>query len=106
MRGFGSSSSSPAKKPQTRHTQEPRAQTTLEDLSWHCPHPTPCLEMQTGLKAQVLTLRELLCSFQSCFICCKMGASITCCETSCPRTFHLPCAPDGECVTQYFGTYR
>uniref|UniRef100_A0A8C3Y3N8 PHD finger protein 7-like n=1 Tax=Catharus ustulatus TaxID=91951 RepID=A0A8C3Y3N8_CATUS len=54
----------------------------------------------------ILTLRGLLCSFQSCFICCKMGASITCCETSCPRTFHLPCAPDGECITQYFGTYR
>ncbi|NXO64716.1 G2E3 ligase, partial [Phainopepla nitens] len=43
---------------------------------------------------------------KSCFICCKMGASITCCETGCHRTFHLPCAPDGECVTQYFGTYR
>ncbi|XP_048167218.1 PHD finger protein 7-like [Corvus hawaiiensis] len=35
-----------------------------------------------------------------------MGASITCCETGCDRTFHLPCAPDGECVTQYFGAYR
>uniref|UniRef100_A0A8C9NGZ5 G2/M phase-specific E3 ubiquitin-protein ligase n=1 Tax=Serinus canaria TaxID=9135 RepID=A0A8C9NGZ5_SERCA len=48
----------------------------------------------------------LLCSFQSCFICCKMGATITCCETGCDRTFHLPCAPDGQCVTQYFGAYR
>ncbi|NXR16731.1 G2E3 ligase, partial [Cinclus mexicanus] len=43
---------------------------------------------------------------KSCFVCCKMGASITCCETGCDRTFHLPCAPDGECVTQYFGVYR
>ncbi|NWX28607.1 PHF7 protein, partial [Notiomystis cincta] len=56
--------------------------------------------------ALTLTLRELLCSFQSCFICYKMGASITCCETGCNRTFHLPCAPDGHCVTQYFGAYR
>ncbi|NWU46204.1 G2E3 ligase, partial [Hylia prasina] len=43
---------------------------------------------------------------QSCFICYKMGASITCCQTGCDRTFHLPCAPDGQCVTQYFGAYR
>uniref|UniRef100_A0A8C0V7H2 PHD-type domain-containing protein n=1 Tax=Cyanistes caeruleus TaxID=156563 RepID=A0A8C0V7H2_CYACU len=39
----------------------------------------------------------------SCVICYKMGASITCCHTGCDRTFHLPCAPDGGCVTQYFG---
>uniref|UniRef100_A0A8U7NR83 Uncharacterized protein n=1 Tax=Corvus moneduloides TaxID=1196302 RepID=A0A8U7NR83_CORMO len=49
---------------------------------------------------------KLRCSFQSCFICYKMGASITCSERGCDRTFHLPCAPDGECVTQYFGAYR
>uniref|UniRef100_A0A8U7NQW0 Uncharacterized protein n=1 Tax=Corvus moneduloides TaxID=1196302 RepID=A0A8U7NQW0_CORMO len=47
-----------------------------------------------------------LLAFSSCFICYKMGASITCSETGCDRTFHLPCAPDGECVTQYFGAYR
>ncbi|NXY20478.1 PHF7 protein, partial [Atrichornis clamosus] len=40
-----------------------------------------------------------------CFICYKMGASITCSEEGCDRSFHLPCAPDGECVTQYFGAY-
>ncbi|XP_054133215.1 PHD finger protein 7-like, partial [Melozone crissalis] len=43
---------------------------------------------------------------KTCFICCKMGATITCCQTGCDRTFHLPCAPDGQCVTQYFGAYR
>ncbi|NXR94646.1 G2E3 ligase, partial [Hypocryptadius cinnamomeus] len=43
---------------------------------------------------------------KSCFICCKMGATITCCQMGCDRTFHLPCAPDGQCVTQYFGAYR
>ncbi|NWS85149.1 PHF7 protein, partial [Toxostoma redivivum] len=43
---------------------------------------------------------------KSCFICCKMGATITCCKMSCHRTFHLPCAPHGQCVTQYFGAYR
>ncbi|NWV53629.1 G2E3 ligase, partial [Daphoenositta chrysoptera] len=43
---------------------------------------------------------------KSCFVCNKMGASITCSETGCDRTFHLPCAPNGQCVTQYCGTYR
>ncbi|NXR72794.1 G2E3 ligase, partial [Pycnonotus jocosus] len=43
---------------------------------------------------------------KSCFICYKMGASITCCQTGCDRSFHLPCAPNGQCVTQYFGAYR
>ncbi|XP_053805549.1 PHD finger protein 7-like isoform X1 [Vidua chalybeata] len=43
---------------------------------------------------------------KSCFVCSNMGATITCCETGCDRTFHLPCAPDGQCVTQYFGAYR
>ncbi|KAL2302715.1 hypothetical protein Nmel_010161 [Mimus melanotis] len=61
---------------------------------------------KTGHKAPVLTLKGMLCSFQSCFICCKMGATITCCEMGCHRTFHLPCAPHGQCVTQYFGAYR
>uniref|UniRef100_H0ZMF8 RING-type domain-containing protein n=1 Tax=Taeniopygia guttata TaxID=59729 RepID=H0ZMF8_TAEGU len=63
-------------------------------------------QIQTGHKAPALTHTGLLCSFQSCFICCKMGASITCCGTGCDRTFHLPCAPHGQCVTQYFGAYR
>ncbi|NWV75989.1 G2E3 ligase, partial [Dasyornis broadbenti] len=40
------------------------------------------------------------------FICHKMGASFTCSHLGCDHTFHLPCAPEGECVTQYFGAYR
>ncbi|NXR35615.1 G2E3 ligase, partial [Zosterops hypoxanthus] len=43
---------------------------------------------------------------KSCCICYKMGATITCCQTGCDRAFHLPCAPEGRCVTQYFGAYR
>ncbi|NXM98470.1 G2E3 ligase, partial [Sylvia borin] len=43
---------------------------------------------------------------KACFVCDKMGATIACCQTGCDRTFHLPCAPDGQCVTQYFGAYR
>ncbi|XP_064572972.1 LOW QUALITY PROTEIN: uncharacterized protein LOC135449682 [Zonotrichia leucophrys gambelii] len=75
-------------------------------LSGLCPHPTHSPVMQRDHKSPVLTFMGLLCSFQTCFICCKMGATITCCQTGCDRTFHLPCAPDGQCVTQYFGAYR
>ncbi|XP_072184223.1 uncharacterized protein [Excalfactoria chinensis] len=40
-----------------------------------------------------------------CFICGKLGAPITCAETGCELSFHLPCTRQGECVTQYFGEY-
>ncbi|POI18724.1 hypothetical protein CIB84_017532 [Bambusicola thoracicus] len=48
----------------------------------------------------------LLCSFQPCFVCGNVGATITCAESGCHRSFHLPCAWEGECVTQYFGEFR
>ncbi|POI19071.1 hypothetical protein CIB84_017186, partial [Bambusicola thoracicus] len=48
----------------------------------------------------------LLCSFQHCFVCGNVGATITCAESGCHRSFHLPCASEGECVTQYFGQFR
>ncbi|KFP10682.1 PHD finger protein 7, partial [Egretta garzetta] len=41
-----------------------------------------------------------------CFVCGESGATITCRETGCNRSFHLPCATEGECVTQFFGLYR
>ncbi|XP_042749624.1 PHD finger protein 7-like, partial [Lagopus leucura] len=41
-----------------------------------------------------------------CFVCGDKGASIYCAETGCERSFHLPCATDGECVTQFFGQHR
>uniref|UniRef100_A0A8C2SWY3 PHF7/G2E3-like PHD zinc finger domain-containing protein n=1 Tax=Coturnix japonica TaxID=93934 RepID=A0A8C2SWY3_COTJA len=46
------------------------------------------------------------CSFQHCFICGEKGASIYCAETDCEHSFHLPCATNGECVTQFFGNHR
>ncbi|XP_065605755.1 PHD finger protein 7-like [Cyrtonyx montezumae] len=42
----------------------------------------------------------------NCIVCGKMGASITCAHTGCDRSFHLPCAWEGECVTQYFDAFR
>ncbi|OXB51086.1 UNVERIFIED_CONTAM: hypothetical protein H355_000122, partial [Colinus virginianus] len=41
-----------------------------------------------------------------CIVCGKTGASITCAHTGCDRSFHLPCASEGECVTQYFQRFR
>ena len=71
--------------------------------------PTACaLPRGVGLATQALSLplRGLLCSFQRCFVCGEMGATITCQEKGCVRSFHLPCASEGECVTQFFGLYR
>ncbi|XP_035170514.1 PHD finger protein 7-like, partial [Oxyura jamaicensis] len=45
-------------------------------------------------------------SQKQCFVCGERGATITCVETGCERSFHLPCASEGECVTQFFGMYR
>ncbi|XP_072189600.1 LOW QUALITY PROTEIN: uncharacterized protein [Excalfactoria chinensis] len=41
-----------------------------------------------------------------CFVCGSSGATITCADPDCERTFHLPCAYEGQCVTQYFGEFR
>ncbi|XP_075014601.1 E3 ubiquitin-protein ligase PHF7-like [Calonectris borealis] len=41
-----------------------------------------------------------------CFVCGESGATITCQETGCDRSFHLPCAVEGGCVTQFFLQYR
>ncbi|KAM7095816.1 LOW QUALITY PROTEIN: PHD finger protein 7-like [Ciconia maguari] len=50
--------------------------------------------------------KGLLCSFQHCFVCGESGATITCRETGCDRSFHLPCAVEGGCVTQFLPQYR
>ncbi|NXO01094.1 PHF7 protein, partial [Rhinopomastus cyanomelas] len=43
---------------------------------------------------------------QECFVCRKSGAAITCSEMGCNRSFHLPCASEGGCVTQHLPHYR
>uniref|UniRef100_A0A8D0EVB8 PHD-type domain-containing protein n=1 Tax=Strix occidentalis caurina TaxID=311401 RepID=A0A8D0EVB8_STROC len=43
---------------------------------------------------------------KKCFVCGESGATITCCQEGCNRSFHLPCAMEGECVTQYFPPHR
>ncbi|NXS62209.1 G2E3 ligase, partial [Brachypteracias leptosomus] len=41
-----------------------------------------------------------------CYVCSKRWAATTCWEAGCRRSFHLPCAAEGGCVTQYFLEYR
>ncbi|XP_051649087.1 PHD finger protein 7-like [Manacus candei] len=43
---------------------------------------------------------------KSCFICGQSGATISCWETDCELSFHLPCAKQGGCVTQFIPPYR
>ncbi|NXC42880.1 PHF7 protein, partial [Penelope pileata] len=43
---------------------------------------------------------------QQCFVCGMSGAAIMCAHEGCEHSFHLPCAEDGGCVTQFFGQYR
>ncbi|NXP38179.1 PHF7 protein, partial [Leiothrix lutea] len=40
-----------------------------------------------------------------CCICGQSGATIMCCEENCNSWFHLPCAKEGGCVTQYITPY-
>uniref|UniRef100_A0A8B9S4T4 PHD finger protein 7 n=1 Tax=Apteryx owenii TaxID=8824 RepID=A0A8B9S4T4_APTOW len=47
-----------------------------------------------------------LCSLQCCFACGERGASISCQEKGCSRSFHLPCASEHGCVTQFFRQFR
>ncbi|XP_068275896.1 PHD finger protein 7-like [Nyctibius grandis] len=44
--------------------------------------------------------------WERCFVCGNRTATITCCEMGCDRRFHLPCAVEGECVTQFLPPYR
>ncbi|NXG42888.1 G2E3 ligase, partial [Psilopogon haemacephalus] len=41
-----------------------------------------------------------------CCVCGRSGAATNCCDQSCEWSFHLPCAPQGGCITQYFDHYR
>ncbi|RLV63552.1 hypothetical protein DV515_00018157, partial [Chloebia gouldiae] len=41
-----------------------------------------------------------------CCVCGQRGATIMCCMEGCDRCFHLPCAKEGSCVTQYIPPCR
>ncbi|XP_046761603.1 PHD finger protein 7-like [Gallus gallus] len=68
-------------------------------------------EAATQMESAYLGLVEIICIIQQaeetlCFVCGKRGATITCAESGCNRSFHLPCASKGDCITQYFGEFR
>uniref|UniRef100_A0A8D0FLS2 RING-type domain-containing protein n=1 Tax=Strix occidentalis caurina TaxID=311401 RepID=A0A8D0FLS2_STROC len=58
---------------------------------------------QQGLCAHVFCLVS---APGQCFVCGKSGAATTCRQEGCDRSFHLPCAAEGGCVTQFFFQYR
>ncbi|XP_032530337.1 G2/M phase-specific E3 ubiquitin-protein ligase-like [Chiroxiphia lanceolata] len=43
---------------------------------------------------------------QICCICGQRGATISCCRRNCDLSFHLPCAKQGGCVTQFCRPFR
>ncbi|XP_042653136.1 PHD finger protein 7-like, partial [Tyto alba] len=74
-----------------------------------CQRPRPARGRQRGPDG--IPLRDIRHTVkqagqQRCFVCGESGAAITCYQEGCDRSFHLPCAVEGECVTQFFGLYR
>ncbi|XP_042657557.1 PHD finger protein 7-like [Tyto alba] len=78
-----------------------------------------CLFFANGLVRQQVNnvglmgfpLEDIRCTVEHaaqkrCFVCGESGAAITCCQEGCDRSFHLPCAVEGECVTQFRTQYR
>ncbi|XP_072186656.1 uncharacterized protein [Excalfactoria chinensis] len=64
-----------------------------------------------GNSRMMFLVKDLGCTVREaeqrlCFVCGSSRASITCAEPGCERSFHLPCAYEGQCVTQYFGEFR
>ncbi|XP_065603367.1 PHD finger protein 7-like [Cyrtonyx montezumae] len=62
-------------------------------------------------KGLLVSYRDLIRAVQQaeqeqCFVCGERGATIRCAQSGCARSFHLPCATEGECVTQFFGEHR
>ncbi|XP_068763599.1 PHD finger protein 7-like [Struthio camelus] len=78
-----------------------------------------CLYLASGL-LQRGTDQEGICGFlpadirrtiksaaqKSCFVCGERGAAIACQQEGCSRSFHLPCASENGCVTQFFREYK
>ncbi|XP_021240030.1 PHD finger protein 7-like [Numida meleagris] len=66
----------------------------------------PTLEGNVGLPFFTITRKAKQANQKQCCVCGERGAAITCAESGCERSFHLPCAADGECITQFFGEHR
>ncbi|NXV09295.1 PHF7 protein, partial [Cettia cetti] len=58
-----------------------------------------------GFLPQDIQLAVRRAAQKRCCVCGQSGATIMCCEENCDRWFHLPCAKEGACVTQYIPEY-
>ncbi|POI19822.1 hypothetical protein CIB84_016433, partial [Bambusicola thoracicus] len=67
---------------------------------------SPTQEGTVAIDLAALTRKVKQANQKQCCVCGERGAAITCAESGCERSFHLPCATDGECVTQFFGEHR
>ncbi|NWV48259.1 PHF7 protein, partial [Daphoenositta chrysoptera] len=59
-----------------------------------------------GFRPRDIQLAVSRAAQKHCCVCGETGATIMCCEEDCDRWFHLPCAREGGCVTQYITAYR
>lgn len=52
-------------------------------------------------------MSECVISFsQRCYYCKNTGATIGCCQSGCPRSFHLPCASKMGCLFEFKNTFE
>ncbi|KFM01182.1 G2/M phase-specific E3 ubiquitin-protein ligase, partial [Aptenodytes forsteri] len=63
-------------------------------------------ESTDGLRIEDIRQMIKRAAQKRCFVCGESGAAITCRETGCDRSFHLPCAVEGGCITQFLPQYR
>ncbi|XP_040515910.1 uncharacterized protein LOC121109273 isoform X1 [Gallus gallus] len=63
-------------------------------------------EGTVGIDPAALTRKVKQANQKQCCVCGERGAAITCAQGGCERSFHLPCAKDGQCVTQFFREHR
>ncbi|XP_021240140.1 PHD finger protein 7-like [Numida meleagris] len=66
----------------------------------------PIWERTVGLPIAAIRRKVKEANKKQCCVCGERGAALTCAESGCALSFHLPCAADGECVTQFFGRHR
>ncbi|XP_042749635.1 PHD finger protein 7-like, partial [Lagopus leucura] len=62
--------------------------------------------IKTGFRTEDLVRTMKQAEQTLCFVCGNLGASITCADPGCDRSFHLPCASEGECVTKHTAEFR
>ncbi|NWV15347.1 PHF7 protein, partial [Ptilonorhynchus violaceus] len=70
-----------------------------------CAHVFCLVTVGLPVEAPRLPLMGLLGSSQHCCVCGQRGATVMCCDDNCGKWFHLPCAKEDGCVTQYVNPY-